>query len=194
MTSSVGGFFSSIVSNPEALKGTLSIGGQVLGGAFSQSASRASVDAFETQAASSRAIADFNTKIERLESERRVKQFRRESEMVQGRQQVDIATTGLAPGSKSFLQLQNEAISEFTAAILQEKIDLSQRESIIRFEGERAAQDALSRSRATQTTGLGSLAETAFKIGTGGSKLFTLLGGTKKAGSGINVVKDIKRG
>lgn len=194
MTSSIGGFFSSVTSNPEAMKGVLSLGGQLVGGALSQSASGESVTAFETQAASARAIAGFNAKIEKLNSERQIKQLQRESQMVQGRQQVEIATTGLAVGSKSFLQLQNEAISEFTAAILQEKIDLAQRESVIRFEGERLAQDALSRARAARTAGLGSLAETAFKIGTGGSKLFTLLGGTKKTGSGINVVKDIKRG
>lgn len=195
MTSSIGGFFSSITSNPEAMKGVLSLGGQLVGGALSQSASGESVTAFETQAASARAMAGFNAKIERLNSERRVKQLKRESEIVQGRQQVEIATTGLAMGSKSFLQLQDEAISEFTAAILQEKIDLAQRESVIRFEGERAAQDALSRARAARTAGLGGLAQTAFKIGTGGSKLFTLLGGTKKeTGSGINIVKDIKRG
>ena len=195
MTSSIGGVFSSITNNPEAMKGVLSLGGQLVGGALSQSASRESVTAFETQAASARAIAGFNAKIERLNSERRVKQLKRESEIVQGRQQVEIATTGLAMGSKSFLQLQDEAISEFTAAILQEKIDLAQRESVIRFEGERAAQDALSRARAAKTAGLGGLAQTAFKVGVEGSKLSTLLGGTRnQPGSGINIVKDIKRG
>lgn len=197
MASSIGSVISSVTSNPEAMEGILGLGGQLLGAGLSQSASGASVGAFETQAASARAMAGFNAKIERLNSERRIKQFKRESEIVQGRQQIEMAVTGLAMGSKSFLQLQNEAISEFTAAILQEKLDLAQRESVIRFEGERAAQDALARARAAKTTGLGSLAQTAFKIVTGGNKLSTLLGGDQKEQKGdskLNIVKDIKRG
>lgn len=134
-------------------QGAIGLAGSVIGSSRSFGANRRQAEAFETQAASSRAAADFNAKLERLESDRRQEQLGRDLRRTLGRQQVETAVTGLAVTSKSFLQLQNEAINEFTRAMLQDRQDLSQREAVIKFEGERGAQDALARSRATRTQG-----------------------------------------
>lgn len=155
-------FFSNLFSNPKQAFG---LGLEILGASAAQSSARREAKLFRNQAAQTKALQAFNEQVADLETERRVEQLSRDLSLTLGRQQVQTASSGLDVTSKSFLQLKNESLSQFSRAILQERSDNELNKRVSRFQAESEAYQLGARARATESGSRMSLLSSAFNIG-----------------------------
>ena len=155
-------FFGNLFSTPKQAFG---LGLELLGVSSAQSSARREANLFRNQASQVRALQSFNEELADLETERRTEQLSRDLSLTLGRQQVQTAVSGLETTSKSFLQLRNESLSQFSRAILQERSDNELNKRVSRFQAESEAFQLEARARSTESGARMSLLSSAFNIG-----------------------------
>lgn len=167
----IGNVFTGVLANPEAAGG---LALEVFGAGQKLASTRAEAELFQNQASQIRAIQSFNDQLTDVETQRRQEQLTRDLSLTLGRQQVQTGVSGLETTSKSFLQLRNEALSEFSRAMLQDRSDAELSKRVSRFQSESAAFQSEAQSRAVRTRGRQSLLSSSLNIGSQISDLSSL--------------------
>jgi hypothetical protein len=92
------------------------------GGEIAARGSELSAGALRQSAISVAGATDFNLSIDALNTNRKLSAISRQRQRTIGRQLTQQAATGIAVGSKSYLQLRNESADIFNQAMLQTKL------------------------------------------------------------------------
>lgn len=151
-----------VLSNPEAAGG---LALEVFGAGSKLASTSAEAKLFQNQASQTRAIQSFNEQLTDIETQRNQEQLSRDLDLTLGRQQVQTAASGLATTSKSFLQLRNEALSDFSRAMLQDRSDAELSKRVSRFQAESSAFQSEAQARAVRTRGRQRLLTSSLNIG-----------------------------
>ena len=97
--------------------------------------------------------AAFNEEIDVLNSARKLESFRRQSRLLLGAQRAQIASTGLSATSKSFLQVENEALSSIERELMNMKVDAENTSRAKKFETQVTLTNLENQARAVEYQG-----------------------------------------
>lgn len=104
-------------------------------------------NAYRTAAATSRAAANYNAQVEKVNTERDLIKLGRQVSSFLDTQKAQAATTNLQVGSKSFLALMNDSLSQYEGRVLNDRNVSKQTQEAIKFEGESRARASEQRAR-----------------------------------------------
>jgi hypothetical protein len=121
-----------------------------IGGELAAQGSLLSAAGLREQIKSVSGATQFNLQIDRTNLQRQLSSASRQFERTVGRQMVQQAGTGLAIGSKSFLQLRNEASDVFGRGMLNLKIDAENNRRAKVFESEVTKTNLENQARAAE--------------------------------------------
>lgn len=120
-----------ISSAASAQAGTIRTGGEIAAQGALMSAA-----GFRESAKALQGATQFNLSIQEMNLNRQLKSASRQSQRLLGRQTVQVAATGLATTSKSFLMLRNEALDTTYRGMLNLKVDAENRRRSTIFESQ----------------------------------------------------------
>lgn len=107
-----------------------------VGGEIAAQGAALTAAGFRESAEGVRRATAFNLEIQGVNLHRQLQKTSRQMQRLLGRQITQQASSGLAIGSKSFLQLRNESLDTFNNAMLQLKVDTENRRRAQLFESQ----------------------------------------------------------
>lgn len=93
------------------------------GGQIAAQGAQLTADGFRESAKAVRGAADFNATLDVLQTNRRLASIQRQGRLLISSQRAAAANSGLSIGSKSFLQLQSEALTDIEQTLFNTKLD-----------------------------------------------------------------------